>query len=206
MSNRSYPNLTKYRGSALTIAIALAALSALVIANMGQVVVDVSRSAAVEGAQKGKDLFRARELMEIATYEIKQYADIPETWVSVDDFHAATDILSTHTNAEFLSDCMRPIGNWSDASGSWRISPDANRRIQKLVRYQLTGISVLPLQGSGVVMAGTMVDVENSLAANDLDVISVVACASSSESSVKLVQSNLINFRGVMRTVDIKEL
>ena len=193
-------------GSAILLALALAAISAIVVINVGQVAVSVTRSAAEGGVQSGLDLFRARELMEIASYEIKQSNGIPETWVDVDTFHSQTDIVNGFTNEALLEACFGPIGVWTDGSGAWRLLPDAGRDIQVLRRYRLVDLSVLPMMGVGAAVVGEMVDVQDSLAANDLDVISVVACAAPKDDSLRRVQSNLVNFRGVIRTIDIREI
>ena len=192
----------KKEGNALVLAIALSAVSAIVVMNIGQIAVSVTESAAEQGVQKGKDLFRARELMEIASYEIKQVGSIPETWQSVSDFQSASDVVTGYTNTALMETCMRVFGDWNGTS----LQPDAARERQASRQYRLIDIQVLPMQGVGAVLAGTMVDVSNSLAANDLDVISVVACASPKASSLRRVQANLINFRGVMRTVEIREI
>lgn len=196
----------KKEGSAILLAIALSAISAIVVMNIGQVAVTVTKSAAEGGVQKGKDLFRARELMEIASYEIKQGSAIPAAWVDIADFFTQSDVVDGFTNSELIASCMRPLGVWTDSSGSWQLEPDNAREIQSFRRYRLTGLSVLPMDGVGAVVAGSMVDVSNSLAANGLDVTSVVACAAPKPNSLRRVQSNLINFRGVMRTAEIREI
>jgi len=192
----------KKEGSALILAIALTAVSGIVVMNIGQIAVSVTRSAAEEGVQKGKDLFRARELMEIASYEIKQLASIPETWQSVSDFQSASDVVTGYTNTELMETCMRVFGDWNGST----LQPDAAGERQLNRRYSLGSIRVLPMQGVGAVLAGRMTDVSNSLAANDLEVTSVIACAAPNGSSLRRVQANLINFRGVMRTVEIREI
>ena len=203
--NTGFVSATK-EGSAILLALALTAISAIVVMNVGQVAVTVTRSAADDGVQKGKDLFRARELMEIASYEIKQGNGVPDTWIDVDTFHSEFDVVDGFTNEELLASCLRPIGVWTDSSGSWRLLPDAAREIQSLRRYRLVDLSVLPMNGVGAVVVGEMVDVQDSLAANNLSVTSVIACAAPNGNSLRRVQSNLVNFRGVMRTVDIREI
>ena len=56
--NTGFVSATK-EGSAILLALALTAISAIVVMNVGQVAVTVTRSAADDGVQKGKDLFRA---------------------------------------------------------------------------------------------------------------------------------------------------
>jgi len=197
---------SKKEGSAILIAIALSAISAIVVINIGQTAVSVTRSAAKDGAQRGQDLFRARELMEIATYEIKQGSAIPDAWVDVADFFTESDVVDGFTNSELIASCMRPLGVWTGPSGGWRLVPDVAQEIQTFRRYRLVDLSVLPMQGVGAVVAGTMQDVENSLAANDLDVTSVIACAAPKGNSLRRAQANIVNFRGVMRTIEIREI
>ena len=196
----------KKEGSAILLAIALSAISAIVVMNIGQTAVSVTRSAVEGGTQRGKDLFRARELMEIASYEIKQGSAIPDAWVDVADFFSESDVVDGFTNSELIASCMRPLGVWTDSSGDWRLVPDVAQEIQTFRRYRLVDLSVLPMQGVGAVVAGTMQDVENSLAANDLDVTSVIACAAPKENSLRRAQANIVNFRGVMRTIEIREI
>ena len=201
MKDNCFWNVKK-EGSALVLAIALSAVSAIVVMNIGQIAVSVTESAAEQGVQKGKDLFRARELMEIASYEIKQVGSIPAGWQTVSEFQSGSDSVSGLTNTDLLASCMGALGTWNGTS----LQPDAARERQVIRQYRLIDIQVLPMVGVGAVLAGTMVDVSNSLAANDLDVISVVACASPKASSLLRVQANLINFRGVMRIVEIREI
>jgi len=193
----------KKEGSAILLAIALSAISAIVVMNIGQIAVSVTQSAAEGGAQRGIDLFRARELMEIGAYEVKGGGSIPEAWSTASTFSADNDVLNGFSNTELLAACMGPLGTWTSSN---TLVPDAEFKLQSNRRYRLTGIKVLPMTGVGIVIAGSMSDVSNSLAANGLDVTSVIGCAAPSGKSVRRVQSNLVSFRGVMRTIEIREI
>lgn len=211
-----------------------AMMFALILAAAGTLVLGNSMLSNLEFLQRGANRaadtaaqYRARELLEIGSNLLKDSGGVPTNWYSASEFFdegiGVSDSLDNALNEdpsifdgtsdEYLVDiCMSRYGKWGDSGGVYQLGPDEDGQRQKFSKFDLGGVRILPKRGSGVVIAGAVTDVSNSLAADFSDVHFVVGCGfksrgdKSSNISIATSSAFIVSVGGRLTTAELREL
>jgi len=197
-------------GLAMVLALVMGGMSVMVVTRFTELVQRANQQT-VTRVQADNSMIRARELAEIGAAAVKFLGAPPAEWLTVEQ-HIARSNIDT-IDRELLNECAGKVGNvvqtGSSSNIEWNIRPDAQRQIQRTSRFQVNNLQVAPARTRGYILAGTMVDVENSIAALGINPIMVIGCGLNgnelSATGTSAVMVSMVTIGGQVVVGDIRE-
>ena len=198
-------------GLAMVLALVMGGLSVLVVTRFTEVV-QRANNQTISRVQDDRAIIRGRELAEIGSAAIKFIGAPPAAWLPIEEYLATSEIPTA--DRSLIADCAGKVGAVSqtvdgDGNTQWNIGPDANRRIQRSSRFEVNGLQVAPARTRGYILAGTMVDIENSIAALGINPTMVVGCGLTgnelTSNGTSAVMVSMVTVGGQVVVGDIRE-
>lgn len=198
-------------GLAMVLALVMGGMSVMVVARFTELVQRANQQT-VTRVQADNSMIRARELAEIGTAAVKFLGAPPSEWLTIEQ-QIAQSFIGTE-DRDLLNECAGKVGSVvqtteSDGTVQWNIRPDAQRQIQRTSRFQVNDLQVAPARTRGYILAGTMVDVENSIAALGINPMMVIGCGLNgnelSATGTSAVMVSMVTIGGQVVVGDIRE-
>jgi len=192
------------KGSALLIAIVLAAATSLMVARLTEVSVDATNRKIAKGTES-KAILQSREIAEIASYAVRFSGGVPNEWRDLQEIVDSDPILTTSSNEDLITDCLRRNGglegtdNWSTVT----LNPKVGELSQGKPKRDLGNFRALPSPGAGIGIVGEhLIPVGN--ASEYRKTITAFGCGYSNQ---KLASTaiRMVRYRGQLITAEFRE-
>jgi len=192
------------KGSALLIAIFLAAATSLMIVRLTEVSVDATNRKIVKGTE-AKAILQSREIAEIASYAVRFSGGVPAEWRDLQEIIDAERILTTSSNEELITNCLTRNGSLSNTVNwvSVTLNPKVGELSQGKPKRNLGNFKAIASPGSGVGIVG-----EHLIPDGNGDeyrrTLSVFGCGQSNQ-QLASTAIRMVKYRGQLITAEFRE-
>ncbi|MDB2412849.1 hypothetical protein N9W31_05390 [Litoricolaceae bacterium] len=200
----TYQGRWNKKGSALLIAVVLAAATSFMIARLTEVSVDATNRKISKGTES-KAILQSREIAEIASYAVRFSGGIPDTWRDLQEMIDSEPVLTTSSNEDLINNCLRRNGslsepiNWSSVT----LNPKVGELSQGKPKRDLNNFRAIPFPGAGIGIVGEH-DIPSGNDAGYRKTLTAFGCGQSNQ-QLASTAIRMVKYRGQLITAEFRE-